>query len=155
MRKSFLIPSVLIVLMFGLLVCQPVLAQDTNKGKGFNHADISLLKGPFNSAQEVTEKCITCHKKEAEDFVKTVHWTWMGPSPNFKGHERETDNGKVNLINNFCVTIESNWARCTQCHAGYGWIETLIFPIQRASTVSSAMNKAGNTRKTRRQRVCR
>ena len=121
MRKSFLIPTVLIVLMFGLLVCQPVLAQDTNKGKGFNHADISLLKGPFNSAQEVTEKCITCHKKEAEDFVKTVHWTWMGPSPNFKGHERETDNGKVNLINNFCVTIESNWARCTQCHAGYGW----------------------------------
>ena len=29
--------------------------------------------------------------------------------------------GKRNLLNNFCISIESNWPRCTSCHAGYGW----------------------------------
>jgi octaheme c-type cytochrome (tetrathionate reductase family) len=29
--------------------------------------------------------------------------------------------GKKNLVNNFCVAIPSNEARCAQCHAGYGY----------------------------------
>jgi hypothetical protein len=24
-------------------------------------------------------------------------------------------------VNNFCVSVFSNWPRCTGCHAGYGW----------------------------------
>jgi octaheme c-type cytochrome (tetrathionate reductase family) len=29
--------------------------------------------------------------------------------------------GKKTSINNFCIGIQSNWAGCTSCHAGYGW----------------------------------
>ncbi|PID78599.1 cytochrome C, partial [bacterium DOLZORAL124_64_63] len=24
-------------------------------------------------------------------------------------------------LNNFCIAVDSNWPRCTSCHAGYGW----------------------------------
>lgn len=29
--------------------------------------------------------------------------------------------GKRNIINNFCIGVSSNEARCTSCHIGYGW----------------------------------
>ncbi len=29
--------------------------------------------------------------------------------------------GKKNAVNNFCISIKSNWPRCTSCHVGYGW----------------------------------
>ena len=29
--------------------------------------------------------------------------------------------GKKNAINNYCISVNSNWPRCTSCHAGYGW----------------------------------
>lgn len=29
--------------------------------------------------------------------------------------------GKTNIINNYCIEISSNQARCTSCHSGYGW----------------------------------
>jgi octaheme c-type cytochrome (tetrathionate reductase family) len=36
-------------------------------------------------------------------------------------HEQPTRIGKRNLLNNFCLSVESNWPRCTSCHAGYGF----------------------------------
>ena len=27
----------------------------------------------------------------------------------------------MNTVNNFCISINGNWARCTSCHIGYGW----------------------------------
>lgn len=85
------------------------------------HEKLAQLQGPFDSPHKVTEACINCHEQEANDFMQTTHWTWTGPSTYMKGHENEVHNGKVNGINNFCVAIESNWGRCAQCHAGYGW----------------------------------
>jgi octaheme c-type cytochrome (tetrathionate reductase family) len=29
--------------------------------------------------------------------------------------------GKKNVINNFCISVQSNWTGCTSCHVGYGW----------------------------------
>jgi octaheme c-type cytochrome (tetrathionate reductase family) len=29
--------------------------------------------------------------------------------------------GKKNVINNFCISVQSNWSGCTSCHVGYGW----------------------------------
>lgn len=82
-----------------------------------SHAD--RVTGSFTSAQDVTKACLVCHEKQAKDFMKTVHWTWeMTQDIPGKG---KAPIGKKVSINNFCISITSNWPRCTSCHAGYGW----------------------------------
>ncbi len=82
-----------------------------------SHAD--RVTGPFTSPQDVTKACLVCHEKQAKDFMKTVHWTWdMTQDIPGKG---KAPIGKKVSINNFCISITSNWPRCTSCHAGYGW----------------------------------
>lgn len=82
-----------------------------------NHATY-VGKGPFKTGQDVTKKCMECHKKETEAFMKTRHWTW---SKKQIVNGKEMDFGKKNAINNFCLALTSNEPRCTSCHAGYGW----------------------------------
>lgn len=83
---------------------------------GQNHAE--FITGPFKSGPEVTRKCIGCHEEEAKGFMKSVHWNWS-KSQTVNG--KTVDLGKKNALNNFCISLSSNWARCTSCHAGYGW----------------------------------
>lgn len=77
-----------------------------------------MVEGPINSGPEATAKCLECHKEHAEDFMKTTHWTWA-QEQTING--RTVNRGKKDVINNFCTSIESNWPRCTSCHAGYNW----------------------------------
>jgi octaheme c-type cytochrome (tetrathionate reductase family) len=65
--------------------------------------------------------CLQCHPEAAGEVMATSHWTWLGPEVSIPGRDSPARIGKRNLINNFCVSIESNWPRCTSCHAGYGW----------------------------------
>jgi len=69
-----------------------------------------------------TESCLVCHAEVAADIQQTEHWNWQGPTPNLVGYENEV-HGKRDLINNFCIAVISNEARCTQCHIGYGWAD--------------------------------
>jgi octaheme c-type cytochrome (tetrathionate reductase family) len=79
----------------------------------------TLLNGPFKTGPEVTQACLECHKDQAADFMKTVHWTWSSRQKvEGKG---EVALGKANAVNNFCIALPSNEPRCTSCHAGYGW----------------------------------
>ena len=47
---------------------------------------------------------------------KSIHWTWDYTNPR-TGQKL----GKRNVINNFCVSLQSNEPRCTSCHVGFGW----------------------------------
>jgi octaheme c-type cytochrome (tetrathionate reductase family) len=51
----------------------------------------------------------------------TSHWTWLSHEAAIAGRSEPVRIGKRNLVNNFCVGIQSNWPLCTSCHAGYGW----------------------------------
>jgi octaheme c-type cytochrome (tetrathionate reductase family) len=82
-----------------------------------DHKDV--ISGPFKTGQEVTEACLGCHEPQFKDFMKTVHWTWK-EQQKVPG-KGEVQIGKINLLNNFCIALPSNWPRCTSCHAGYGW----------------------------------
>ena len=82
-----------------------------------DHKD--LVSGSFRTGPEVTETCLGCHEQQAKDFMKTVHWNWQ-EKQQVPG-KGEMSIGKINLINNFCIALPSNWPRCTSCHAGYGW----------------------------------
>ncbi|MCP4547619.1 MAG: tetrathionate reductase family octaheme c-type cytochrome [bacterium] len=82
-----------------------------------DHADMEILQQEFTSGPEVTQACLSCHTLAAKQFHKTIHWTWL--DPNADPSERI---GKAGItLNNFCISIISNWPRCTSCHAGYGW----------------------------------
>jgi octaheme c-type cytochrome (tetrathionate reductase family) len=86
------------------------------------HVDhAAILNGPFPDGPSVTRACLKCHEQSAHDFMKTSHWTWVGHEVTVPGHAEPMRIGKKNLINNFCIGIQSNWPRCTSCHAGYGW----------------------------------
>lgn len=81
-----------------------------------DHTKFKELEGPFNSGPEVTKACLACHTEAARQVHRTKHWTWefMNPESNQKL-------GKKNVLNNFCISIPSNYAACTACHVGYGW----------------------------------
>jgi octaheme c-type cytochrome (tetrathionate reductase family) len=81
----------------------------------------SLMTGPFTSGQEVTRTCLTCHEDAAHEVMQTAHWTWLGDPVQIEGQDELIAIGKANLLNNFCIGVQSNWPGCTRCHAGYGW----------------------------------
>jgi octaheme c-type cytochrome (tetrathionate reductase family) len=77
------------------------------------------IAGPFTTPMEVTKKCLECHAEAAHDVMQTSHWTWKLKQDYGQGNE--VDRGKMNAVNNFCISINGNWARCTSCHIGFGW----------------------------------
>lgn len=78
-----------------------------------------LVTGTFETGSDVTKACLQCHAKQADDFMKTQHWTWTNKQE--VPGKGKVDLGKKNAINNYCIALPSNNPRCTSCHAGYGW----------------------------------
>ncbi len=72
---------------------------------------------------EGTQTCLMCHEGEGEEMLNTGHFKWEGTSDRIVGLEGES-HGKNDLINNFCVAVPTNEERCSQCHAGYGMIDS-------------------------------
>ena len=86
------------------------------------HTDhAALIQGPFEDGPSVTRACMKCHIEAAQEVMQTAHWRWEGDAVIVPGHSRAVRIGKKNLINNFCIGVQSNWYGCTSCHAGYGW----------------------------------
>jgi len=103
-----------------------------NVPKRLPHTDhTSLMTEAFASGQDVTEKCLECHKESADQVMHTSHWTWESPPIQLPGRDKPVVLGKKNALNNFCIGIQSNWPACTACHAGYGWVDaTYDFSIK-------------------------
>ncbi len=93
----------------------------------------SLITGPFKTGPDVTRQCLQCHAAQAQDFMKTVHWTWSSRQK-VAGGSAEVKLGKINAVNNFCIALPSNEPRCTSCHAGYGWKDA-TFDFTKAENV--------------------
>lgn len=77
------------------------------------------IRGPFKTPMEVTLKCLECHEDAAHDIMQTSHWTWELEQE--VSGKKNVFRGKKNAINNFCISINGNWPRCTSCHISYGW----------------------------------
>ncbi len=94
-----------------LSICMPLQADTTA-----DHSKYKELDRDFKTAPEVTKACLQCHTEAARQIHKTKHWTW-----DFLNPENKQRLGKKNVLNNFCITPQSNYAHCTSCHIGYGW----------------------------------
>lgn len=93
--------------------------------EGF-HQFFHALQTEFETPQDVTKTCLSCHPDAAEEIQHTTHWTWE-----FVNETTEQVLGKKTLVNNFCININSNEPRCTSCHVGYGWTDnTYDFTVQ-------------------------
>ena len=84
-----------------------------------DHGRFEILQQTFNTPQEVTAACLSCHNLTAQDVMKSSHWTWTRDYILKDGDTIKL--GKTNIINNFCIGVSSNESRCTSCHIGYGW----------------------------------
>lgn len=110
-----------------LLLLAAALAGSTLNGCAFDETQArttvdhsTFFEGAaFADGPSVTRACLECHQEQAHDFMETAHWTWRGDVVVRNGQEIPI--GKANLLNNFCIGIQSNEPRCTSCHAGYGW----------------------------------
>lgn len=117
-------------LLLALLFGATVYAQE-------DHSE--FIEGPFASPQEVTETCLLCHDGIDKDIMLTRHWNWLGDD-NF---------GKLNMINNYCVSLPSNWPRCTSCHIGFGW-EDETFDFEDPNNIDCLIchDRSGSYKKT-------
>ncbi len=81
-----------------------------------DHTKFKELQREFASGPEVTKACLGCHTEAAGQIHRTKHWKWEYLNP-VSGQKL----GKKEVLNNFCISVESNYAGCTSCHVGYGW----------------------------------
>ena len=91
-------------------------------------SDSSLADGPA-----ATATCMDCHDATDGAFdhvLASAHWRWDSAAapgtviPDGAGSTMPIGRtGKNQLINNFCIAVETNEARCAQCHAGYNFVD--------------------------------
>jgi octaheme c-type cytochrome (tetrathionate reductase family) len=81
-----------------------------------DHSKFKELQREFKTGPELTKACLSCHTEAAGQIHRTKHWKWEYLNPDTKQVL-----GKKTLLNNYCISIASNYASCTSCHVGYGW----------------------------------
>lgn len=84
-----------------------------------DHSKFEELQQDFESPRDVTAACISCHNERHKEVMQSAHWKWEREE--FIEGRGVVKIGKKNVINNFCIGIESSEGTCTTCHAGYGW----------------------------------
>jgi octaheme c-type cytochrome (tetrathionate reductase family) len=79
-----------------------------------DHSKFKELQQEFQSGPEVTKACLACHTEAAKQVMHTQHWKW-----DFVNPQSKQNLGKLNVINNFCTSVQSNLKGCASCHIGY------------------------------------
>jgi octaheme c-type cytochrome (tetrathionate reductase family) len=84
-----------------------------------DHSKFTQLQKKFNRPQEVTAACIACHNERHTEVMRSSHWNWEREEYIEGRGIRYV--GKKNILNNFCIGINTNEQSCNKCHIGYGW----------------------------------
>ncbi|MFH2104368.1 MAG: multiheme c-type cytochrome [Chloroflexota bacterium] len=98
-----------------------------------SHTDI--VQGPFETPQDVTRACLACHPDAAEQVMLTTHWTWESEPFDVAWRDEPVTIGKINQINNFCISAQGNQRNCMTCHIGYGWEENVSYDFEEPANV--------------------
>lgn len=85
-----------------------------------DHASF-FVGAKLEDGPSVTRRCLECHPLAGNEVKQGAHFLWQGDPVLVPGHREPLRIGKKNVINNFCIGVQSNWESCTRCHAGYGW----------------------------------
>lgn len=129
-----------LILAAALVLAAPVMAQDDTPTPApapvglantttADHSAFEILQQTFTSGPAVTAACLSCHTEADDQVMHSIHYTWSFTSS--AGQEL----GKSNVINSFCGNVAGNEARCTSCHAGYGWDDMSSPPPTQSTAV--------------------
>ena len=73
----------------------------------------SSLPGPFTTLAEANRQCVACHKTQAGDIRKGVHWNWERKRVTGK---QTTLSQKSTDLTRFGLAADVNPAACRRCH---------------------------------------
>jgi octaheme c-type cytochrome (tetrathionate reductase family) len=78
-----------------------------------DHRRFPELQKKFITGVEVTRACVGCHNLAAEQFKKTMHWTWNSPE------NKQLGKG-AHSMNNYCISTNNmNDPACLNCHTAW------------------------------------
>lgn len=83
-----------------------------------DHSKFAILQKDFDTPQEVTEACLTCHNERHKEIIHSSHWNWERLA--YEEGKGITSVGKKNVLNNFCIGASTNEQSCAKCHIGFG-----------------------------------
>lgn len=76
------------------------------------HAGLTHEGYPYN--------CLACHADKAEQVTKTVHYQWMGDTPDMVNGVGQRQGKLTSSVNSYCINIQGDWPVCGSCHVGRG-----------------------------------
>lgn len=135
MKRIFFILSVIaLALIFSIILLKPNETELTDleilkkklikkDSASVDHSKFAVLQKKFDSPQQVTEACISCHTERHKEVMHSSHWNWV--------REQYIEGrgivflGKKNAINNFCIGVTGNEKSCAKCHIGFGVADSL------------------------------
>ncbi len=80
-----------------------------------DHSKIEKLQKNFQSGEEITQACLSCHSEAESQFHKTIHWTWIGSTSHGKRYGKGGDS-----LNNFCISTNNGQdKKCFSCHPSW------------------------------------
>lgn len=83
-----------------------------------DHSKLETLQQNFDTPQDVTRACISCHNKRPKEIMGSSHWNWERTA--YIEGRGLAFIGKKNIINNFCIGASANEQACAKCHIGFG-----------------------------------
>lgn len=86
-----------------------------------DHSRFAVLDRNFQSPQQVTATCISCHTERHKEVINSSHWNWERPE--YIDGKGIVYLGKKNAVNNFCIGTQTNEQACAKCHIGFGMSE--------------------------------
>lgn len=111
-----------LLLLASMTFAATLYSQPSKATSTADHSKFPELQRNFAKPEDVTKTCLSCHTEAGTEIMATSHWNWNRITKHMPGYEgEEIEIGKTNVVNNFCVGIQSNEPRCTSCHIGYGW----------------------------------
>ncbi len=90
--------------------------KDSVKWTTTDHSQHDILKQNFITGEETTKACLSCHSIAADQFHKTIHWTWLA-----SGDKSDIEYGKAGYsVNTFCLSANAMEDEgCMNCHPGW------------------------------------
>lgn len=119
---SMLLVSVIVFLQKGDTIESDLVKLKTSMSKTYvssvDHSKFDILKQTFQTPQEVTKACVSCHNGRAAEVMKSNHWNWE--EINYIKGRGIVYLGKKNVMNNFCLAVGTSEMVCAKCHVGLG-----------------------------------
>ena len=83
-----------------------------------DHSKYDVLNTEFETPQDVTAACISCHTERPKEIIDSSHWNWERVA--YVEGRGISAIGKKNILNNFCIGSQANERACSKCHIGFG-----------------------------------